>query len=94
MKSEIPLWVVACLGKSVVLTREFVGPCETYGVGREGRLVGILGDEEAGFHALVALDAHDPTYWENFTFSEIRAASGDVKFSLDLNGPEGGSISF
>jgi len=89
---KIPLWIVASMGKKVALEREFVGPCETYLAGCEGRLTSIQVSEETGdFYVTVALDANDPSYLENFAFDAIRPASRQITFSLDI---EEGFIAF
>jgi hypothetical protein len=91
MQNEIPLWVVASIGKQVALAVEFSGSCETYEAGCEGTLTSIQWREDGSFLATVALDPNDPDYWENFTFDQLRPASGQVKFSLDV---ERGVIAF
>lgn len=90
---KIPLWVVASLGKEVVLRREFVGACETYLPGCRGILTSIqISDNGKGdAYVTVALDAHDPDYWENFAFEDIRPVPMKVSFTLDI---EEGYIAF
>lgn len=92
--TQIPLWVVASLGKEVVLEADFVGPCETYLRGCRGILAGIEICRQ-NFHgapyAVVALDPNDDTYLENFRFNEIRPVPNKVKFSLNI---EEGIIAF
>lgn len=76
--NSIPLWVVANLGKKVVLKNDFEGACETYLAGCEGLLVSIQapipGDQ--GLHVTVALDPNDPGYQENFTVDQVKPAAG------------------
>ena len=70
---QIPLWVIASLGKPVELVSSFFGPSETYPPMHQGVLRGILYNEDSkGCYVIVALDVNDPTYLENFGFSEIR----------------------
>lgn len=88
---EIPLWVVASLGKRVALVKDFVGPCETYEAGCEGVLTTIQADDGGSFHVTVALDPNDPTYWENFTFDQVRPPHAQITFQLDI---ERGAIVF
>jgi hypothetical protein len=86
--AQMPIWIVATLGKEVALTREFVGACETYAVGCRGTLVAIhtFVTEQGQIrpYALVALDPNDDTYWENFSFADIRPVVDSVKFSIDI----------
>lgn len=85
--SQLPLWVVACLGKPVMLTREFAGPCEIYSKGCEGILCGIecYPWNNGGVpYAIVALDPNDPSYVENFPFDHLQPAADRVKYSLDV----------
>lgn len=83
-RSEIPLWIVASMGRSVAIKREFVGACETYEAGCEGRLTSIQWREDGSFLATVALDPKDPDYWENFAFDDLRPVTSEVEFSLDI----------
>lgn len=92
--SQFPIWVVALLGKEVALTREFVGPCETYLPGARGVLRGIEcypWNNGGKAYVIVSLDPQDPEYVENFTFDHIRPIADTVKFSLDI---ERGVIAF
>lgn len=88
LMSQMPIWIVATLGKEVALTREFVGPCETYAVGCRGILTAIdtfvneQGDRRP--YAVVALDPNDDGYLENFSFADIRPVVDRVKFSMDI----------
>jgi hypothetical protein len=84
-QSEIPLWIVASMGKSVAIKRQFEGACETYEAGCEGRLTSIQWREDGSFLATVALDPHDPDYWENFAFEDLRPVTAEVQFSLDID---------
>jgi len=92
--SKIPLWVVACLGKEVMLKGEFVGPCETYARGARGVLCGIetypwnFGGKP---YALISLDREDPGYVENFPFEDIEPVADRIKYSFD---PQQGVIAF
>lgn len=80
---NIPLWVVASLGKRVELVNEFVGPCESYPAMHQGVLDGIQYDEASdSCYALVALDVDDLSYLENFSFAEIRAANGLAPYAI------------
>lgn len=91
--TQIPLWVVASLGKQVALSTEFTGPCETYTKGCRGTLSAIMVDTNYGGmpYALVALDPNDETYLENFRFNEIQPLTSKIKFSLNI---ERGVIAF
>lgn len=92
--TQVPIWIVATLGKEVALTREFVGACETYTRGCRGTLTGVEvspGTFDGAPYAVVALDPADPGYLENFRFSDIRPAVDTVKFSFNL---EMGVIAF
>lgn len=91
--TQIPLWVVASLGKQVALATEFVGPCETYIKGCRGVLSAIMMNEnyEGKPYALLCLDPEDDSYLENFLFEDIEPISDKVKFSLDM---EHGMIAF
>jgi hypothetical protein len=82
--SEIPLWIVASMGRSVAIKRDFEGACETYEAGCEGRLTSIQWREDGSFLATVALDPKDPDYWENFAFDDLRPVTAEVQFSLDI----------
>lgn len=82
-KHEIPLWVVATLGKQVVLTVKYEGPCTAYPAGWEGILTSIQVDDEGGFYVTVALDADDPSYLENFDFDQVRPATYKASFQID-----------
>ena len=91
--TQIPLWVVASLGKEIILDKEFAGSCETYMRGCRGVLSGILVDENYGGspYAIVALDPNDTSYLENFLFDDIRPVSENIKFGLNI---EQGIIAF
>lgn len=91
LMKKIPLWVVASMGKQVVLVRDFVGACQTYPAGSKGTLTSIQDDDNGNCYATVGLDATDPDYWENFEFADIRPGSTQVKFTLDI---EEGYIAF
>lgn len=81
---EIPLWVVASLGKRVALVKGFEGPCEAYPPMHEGFLTGIQYDEVGNqCYALVALDMDDLSYLENFYFHEIRPPHGPAVYVVD-----------
>jgi hypothetical protein len=86
-KLEVPLWIVACLGKQVALAVEFVGPCETYSKGCQGILHGIEcypWNNGGAPYALVALDPKDPSYVENIAFDAIEPSASRVRYSLDV----------
>jgi hypothetical protein len=85
--SQIPLWVVVCLGKEVMLSTEFVGPCETYAKGCRAVLCGIEcypWNNGGKPYALLSLDSNDPSYVENFKFSDIEPVADRIKYSLDV----------
>lgn len=83
---KMPLALVACLGAPVALRRPFEGASKTYPAGHMGVLTSIQNDAAEGLRCTVALDADDPTYWETMELEAIQAASGQVSFSLDLEG--------
>lgn len=83
-RSQIPLWIVASMGKSVAIKREFVGACETYEAGCRGTLTSIQWREDGSFLATVALDPNDPDYWENFAFDDLRPVAPEVTFDIDV----------
>lgn len=92
--SQVPIWVVATLGKEVALTRDFSGPCQTYPVGFRGILRGIEcypWNNGGKAYVIVSLDPHDPEYVENLTVDQIRPIVDSVKFSFNL---ERGLIAF
>jgi hypothetical protein len=80
MNNSIPIWIVASLGKEVVLRRDFVGTCETYRAGCRGRLVSIQApiDGWQSLHVTVALDPNDISYEENFAFEDIKPVAGEI----------------
>lgn len=84
--STIPLWVVASLGKKVLLTKDFEGSCETYRAGCQGTLISIQApvDDWQDFHVTVALDPNDMSYEENFSVDAIRPLTNRVAFSLNI----------
>jgi hypothetical protein len=82
---KMPLALVACLGGSVALRRPFEGALKVYPAGHVGVLTSIQNDV-AGLRCTVALDSEDPSYWETLELEAIQAASGQVSFSLDLEG--------
>lgn len=80
---EIPLWVVASLGRQVELVSGFEGSCEVYPAMHRGVLMGIQFDADLGRPcALVALDMDDLGYLEGFGFGDIRSV-GSASYSLD-----------
>lgn len=83
---KIPLALVACLGDRVALRSPFEGPCKVYPAGHVGVLTSFQRDAVEGLRATVALDEDDPSYWETFDLDQIQAASGQVSFTLDLEG--------
>lgn len=92
--TQIPLWIVASLGKQVALTTDFIGPCETYRAGCRGKLLAVMVDEmnyDGEPYALVGLDANDLSYMENFRFDDLMPITNRVKFSLNI---EQGIIAF
>lgn len=91
--TQIPLWVVASLGKPVLFTVEYVGPSQTYPVGHSGLLQGILVNEnyDGQPYAIVSPDPEDDSYLENFRFDQIRPVTSKVKFSLNI---EQGMVAF
>lgn len=86
MKSIIPLWIPATLGKHVALLSSFVGAVQTYPEDSVGRLMGIMVDDDDHTHqyAIVALDADDESYLENFEFHDLRPMTDKVQMSLNI----------
>lgn len=91
MQNEIPLWLVASLGRKVALVNDFTDGVRTYPAGSVGILVSIRGVDMPSVSVDVCLNPDDPTDWERFSPSELRAASGSASFSIDL---ERGVIAF
>lgn len=91
MQNQIPLWIVASLGKTVELVFRFRGAVQTYEPGYQGILHGIHVGESGRCVLTVALDEEDPSYLENFYFDQVRPAQDRIEFSLDL---EQGAIAF
>lgn len=93
--SQVPLWVVVSLGKEVIITKDFVGPCETYPKGCRGILTAIevyaSADRIGKPYATVALDPNDYSYLENFDFQDIEPVVRKIKYSLNI---ERGVIAF
>lgn len=89
--AEVPMWLIACLGKRVALEREFFDGVRTYPAGSEGVLMAIRGDAMPSVGVDVCLNPDDPTDWERFTPSELRPVALEVTFSLEL---ERGVIAF
>lgn len=81
---ELPLAIMACLGKRVALRREFEGPTQVYPAGHLGVLTSVQCDDAEGLRVTVALEDDDPHYWETMSIDHIMAASGEVTFSLDI----------
>lgn len=82
---RVPLAIVACLGKEVALREGFEGPHRFYECGHVGRLTSIQSDQE-GLRVTVALDQDDSSYWETFALEDIQPVTGEVSFSLDIEG--------
>lgn len=86
MSMQIPLALVACLGKDVVLRNEFVGPCGVYPAGSLARMISVEYEEGTGLWAHLAVDRDDLSYMEPFRLEDIEPVGGQVSFSLDLEG--------
>lgn len=84
MGVEVPLWLVASIGKKVVLQEEFSDGVRTYPAGSEGVLMSLRGDLLPRLEVDVCLNPNDPTDWERFALEQIRPASQEVTFSLEL----------
>jgi hypothetical protein len=92
--TQIPLWVVASIGKQIALNSDFQGPVHKYKTGSRGKLLAIMVDEanyKGEPYAIVALDPNDESDMENFRFRDIRPLTNRVKFSLNI---EKGIIAF
>jgi hypothetical protein len=83
---QVPLAIVACLGKSVTLRRKFQGAVRVYPAGHRGVLTSIQCDDAQGLRLTVALEDSDPSYWETVDMDDVQAESGQVSFTLDLEG--------
>lgn len=84
--NTIPLWVVANLGKQVLLTKPFKGAVRSYPAGSKGVLISIQAPV-AGYQRFcvtVALDEEDLGYEENFSVDEIRPLVDRMNVSLNL----------
>lgn len=86
MSMQIPLAVVACLGKEVSLLREFVGPVGRYPAGTRAVMSSLEYEEGKGLRAHLALDPNDASYLEPFAIADIEPVGGLVSFSLDIEG--------
>lgn len=82
--SVIPLWLVACIGRRVALNCDFREYGALYPAGHVGRLTSIMARPDGTLYATVAIDAADPDYWENFEFDQLRPATAEVQFDLDI----------
>ena len=89
--AELPLWLVACLGKKVVTRIETFDGVRTYPVGSEGVLMAIRGADMPSVSVDVCLDPDDPTNWERLMHYDVQPATAEVTFSLEL---ERGVIAF
>jgi hypothetical protein len=87
--NQVPLWIVASLGKSVQLVDLFKTSLKVYPAGSVGVLTSI--QSGGGLYVTVALDEEDETYLENFSFDQVQPIHDQVKFQLDL---ENGAIAF
>ena len=81
---QIPLWLVASLGKKVAIEKNFFDGVNHYPAGHQGLLMSIRGDALPEVAVDIALNPNDPTDWERFYVWEIRPASGQTTFSLDI----------
>lgn len=91
MGAQVPLWIVASLGKKVALVEPFDDGLRTYPAGSLGVLVAIRGDDMPRLSVDVCLNPDDPTDWERFTPSQLRPPSQQISFALDI---EEGFIAF
>ena len=72
--SNVPDWVVGCLGGMVSLTRGLETATGVYERGRSARLVSIqsgIPDSKPVPYATIALDPHDLSWEENVPFDAI-----------------------
>jgi len=83
-RSEVPLWLVACLGKKVVTRIETFDGVRTYPAGSEGILMAIRGADMPSLSVDVCLDPDDPTNWERLMHYDVKPAAAEVSFDLDL----------
>ena len=91
MKVEVPLWLVASLGKKVAIEKTFFDGVDIYPAGYEGVLMAIRGSDFPELSVDVALNPEDPTDWERFSLWEIRPVADQISYSLDI---ERGVIAF
>jgi hypothetical protein len=85
--SQVPIWVVASLGKKVALLKDFSYAGKTYPAGSVGLLQAIMITDDSPDcdpYAIVSIDPDDDTYMQNFEFSDIRPLTDKVKFSLNI----------
>jgi L-rhamnose isomerase len=88
---EVPLWLVASLGKKVALVKDFFDGVHIYPAGYEGVLMAIRGADMPSVSVDVCINPDDPTDWERFTPSELRPVVDEISYSLDI---ERGVIAF
>ena len=68
--NNVPQWIVASLGKMVVLAHDIEGPCEHYGKGHPCKLLSIQHSDK-GLYVTVAPDPRDEGYEESIDLDDI-----------------------
>lgn len=91
MDFEIPLWVVASLGRKVALVDDFDDGVRVYPAGTQGTLMTLRGDSAPVLWVDVCLNPDDPTDWERLAVWQIRPPTEQISFELDI---ERGAIAF
>lgn len=85
LENEVPLWLVASLGKKVAIVNDYDSGRVFYPAGSEGILMAIRGADMPSLSVDVCLDRDDPDVWERFVPSEIRPPSQQITFELDIH---------
>lgn len=83
-KSEVPLWLVASLGKKVVTRIETFDGVRTYPAGSVGVLMAIRGADMPSLSVDVCLDPDDPSNWERLMHYDVKPAVAEVTFALEI----------
>lgn len=92
MESEVPLWLVASLGRRVALERDFRdSEGRVYPAGYEGILMAIRGVDMPTVTVDVCLNMADPDDWERLMHWDIRPPTKQISFALDI---ERGVVAF
>lgn len=86
MKSEVPLWLVASLGRRVALERDYRDDDgRIYPAGYEGILMAVRGADLPAVTVDVCLNMDDPDDWERLMHWDIRPPAKQIIFELDID---------